>query len=387
MGVSADSLPTVVRAGEDQGGVLRALVDMQRAASAPTSMSSILSTIAATLEEPSGAHVSIVILDERHRVDATGGRTVTADDGEIFAGLASGRAGKDRARREVLVVPDIETDARLERWHSGFREAGYRSVCVLPLGARSTGVLIVSASTTRVWTEREVNVLELIAEHVAAAVRSAQLLHEQKLRLTAHTLLLRGLREQTLDHRARLEALQRQLELDDDAGVAELVADFETQLNQTYAVALRQIRPPVIAGLVWGETSIARQKGVTLRLDGRSSLTELPARLRETEAVSIIGNLLQNAFDAVAGLPASRRRVTLLISESTHSLLIRVRDWGVGLSEETVPDLLEYGVSTKPGHDGVGLAVVAAIATAAGGHVKVEPRTIGTAFDVVIPRD
>jgi sensor histidine kinase regulating citrate/malate metabolism len=198
---------------------------------------------------------------------------------------------------------------------------------------------------------------------------------------------MRGLREQTLDYLARINALQDQLERGDKSGVVDLVADFESQLSETYAVMLRQIQPSVIASLLWGESSIARQKAVVFHLDRRSRLTRLPSRLGETEAVSLIGNLLQNAFDAVDGMPPSRRKVTLLIAESEHLVRFRVRDWGVGLQGFTNRDVLGYGFSTKPGHDGVGLAVVAGIANAAGGQVNVDRPHVGAAFEVVVPRD
>lgn len=377
------------RTDQEDAGVLRALVNISRAASTPAPMSSILSTIAANVEELVGAQAAaILLLDGHHRLDIAGGRGVAAENGESFAGAASGGILNGPGRRAVI-VSDIESDGRFERWRVSFRRAGYRSVAAmtLALGATPIGALVVYKREAHEWSEHEAGVVELIGEHVASAVRAAQLLDEQKHRLAAHTLLMRGLREQTLEHLARINALKDQLERADEGGVAELVADFETQLSETYAVVLRQIRPSVIAGLLWGESSIARQKGVVFRLDRRSRLTQLPSRLGETEAVSLIGNLLQNAFDAVDGMPSSRRKVTLWIGESERSVRFRVRDWGVGLQELTDRDLLEHGFSTKPGHDGVGLAVVAAIANAVGGRVDVDRPPVGAVFDVVVPRD
>jgi signal transduction histidine kinase len=376
------------RRDQEAVGVMRALVNISRAASTPAPLTSILSKIAENVEELVGAQAAaILLMDGHHRLGIAGGRGIVAENGESFAGAALGRIPDPGLR--AVIVSDIESDGRFELWRASFRRAGYRSVAALSLvlSARPIGSLVVYKRETHEWSEQEVGVIELIGEHVASAVRAAQLLDEQKHRLAAHTRLLRGLREQSLDHVARIKAFRDQLERADEGGVAELVADFETQLSETYAVVLRQIRPSVIAGLLWGEFSIARQKGVVLRLDRRSRLTQLPSRLCETAAVSLIGNLLQNAFDAVDGMPSSRRKVTLWIGESERSVRFRVRDWGVGLQELTDRDLLEHGFSTKSGHDGVGLAVVAAIAGAAGGRVEVARPPVGAVFDVVVPRD
>ena len=96
--------------------------------------------------------------------------------------------------------------------------------------------------------------------------------------------------------------------------------------------------------------------------------------------MTIVGNLLENAFDAVGALEPARRRVHLTIVDDAQTLLIRVSDRGPGVSDGRA-QLIERGFSTKTGHAGVGLALVHDAATAAGGTFDVR----GSTFTVTIP--
>ena len=97
--------------------------------------------------------------------------------------------------------------------------------------------------------------------------------------------------------------------------------------------------------------------------------------------MTILGNLLENAFDAVAELEPARRRVRLAIAERDGALRIRVSDRGPGLPEH----VRERGVTTKLGHAGVGLALVGDAVAAAGGTIETASDANGTTFTVTIP--
>ena len=98
--------------------------------------------------------------------------------------------------------------------------------------------------------------------------------------------------------------------------------------------------------------------------------------------MTIIGNLLENAFNAVAGLTPDRRRVRLRIVEDAGALTIRVADRGKGLDGARA---VERGVSTKDGHAGVGLTLVRDAVAAAGGTLSVESTPQGSTFTVSVP--
>jgi sensor histidine kinase regulating citrate/malate metabolism len=203
--------------------------------------------------------------------------------------------------------------------------------------------------------------------------------------LAAQAALVTSLCDQRRHQMARLRSISSSLDGNDTTVVLRLAAGFEQDFAGSYPAVARRIEFRRIASLLSGKAAIAHQSGIRLTLDPAISLRRLPAALTETQAVSLVGNLLDNAFDAVARMRGPRRRVDLLLNDTGDRLQVRVRDWGPGLTGIAERQLLSPGFTTKPGHYGVGLAVVRALAEGAGGSLRIERPAAGTAFEVVIP--
>jgi sensor histidine kinase regulating citrate/malate metabolism len=146
------------------------------------------------------------------------------------------------------------------------------------------------------------------------------------------------------------------------------------------------IGDPIIAALVLAEMNLARQRGIELHLHAVSALSELPPLLTAADAVTVVGNLLDNALDAVEAMPPERRRVELTLSEDDDTLTISVRDHGAGLPVTAMDRLFTRGFSSKTEHAGVGLTLAADAVTAANGTIAVERHEQGTTFVVTVPR-
>jgi two-component system CitB family sensor kinase len=143
---------------------------------------------------------------------------------------------------------------------------------------------------------------------------------------------------------------------------------------------------------VLAEAVVAGQRGIRLTLAPDSRLEALPATLTDTLVVTILGNLLDNAFDAVANMPAERREVILRVrsGDGDGAMTIEVTDRGAGLPDGEAP-IFDSGVSLKPGHAGIGLSLVrdaahaAHAAHAAMGAVDASRGDETTTFRVSIP--
>ncbi|MFS7240233.1 ATP-binding protein [Serratia proteamaculans] len=144
-----------------------------------------------------------------------------------------------------------------------------------------------------------------------------------------------------------------------------------------------------LCGLLLGKYSSAKEKGVELRFDPACQLGQTPAALNETELMSIIGNLLDNAVDATLHCDAPHEAVELYISDNGNELVIEVADRGTGIAPEVRDTLFEQGVTTKDdkGDHGIGLHLVASHVAQAHGSIEVsdnEPH--GTIFSLFIPK-
>jgi signal transduction histidine kinase len=74
------------------------------------------------------------------------------------------------------------------------------------------------------------------------------------------------------------------------------------------------------------------------------------------------------------------------IRQTPAEIVFRVRDWGPGISDENLEKIFDGDFTTKPGHAGIGLALVRSIVHRARGRIDVErPSGGGLAMSAVFP--
>ena len=106
----------------------------------------------------------------------------------------------------------------------------------------------------------------------------------------------------------------------------------------------------------------------------------------QAELLTIVGNLLDNAVDALANTP--RPRTVTVQFDDADGVFIAVRDNGPGVPADKIDQVVVDGYSTKdprPGmRRGIGLALVSRIVHRAGGTLDVFPGPGGN-FEVWLP--
>lgn len=95
----------------------------------------------------------------------------------------------------------------------------------------------------------------------------------------------------------------------------------------------------------------------------------------------LVRNLVRNAVQASRGKP-----VTIILKKHHSTLLLEVRDQGVGVPPEDLPHLFERFYSRSHGGTGLGLSVVKRVAEQHGGQVEVDSQLgQGTTMRVKLP--
>lgn len=159
------------------------------------------------------------------------------------------------------------------------------------------------------------------------------------------------------------------------AFAAEEIASSQ-RLTDAYVAS---VHDPGLVALLLGKTAQASAVGVELNVDPES---ELPAGVAPTrDLVTVVGNLLDNAIEAVAGQPEALVQFGGYV-EQGHAVL-EIADNGPGIPAEHRADVLRRGWSTKPGDGrahGLGLTLVAECVARLGGTLQLDgpPGTVVT---------
>jgi two-component system CitB family sensor kinase len=131
----------------------------------------------------------------------------------------------------------------------------------------------------------------------------------------------------------------------------------------------QRIGDPALAALLLAKAAACRERGVQLVLDSES---HLPADVVPSEdLVTIVGNLIDNALDALAD--GAGGRIDVRLAAEGDRVRLEVRDDGPGIPTEALEHVFEAGWTTKPGtatgRRGLGLALVCTAAARLGGRV------------------
>jgi two-component system, CitB family, sensor kinase len=192
------------------------------------------------------------------------------------------------------------------------------------------------------------------------------------------------LRAQTHEFKNRLHTLAGLIQLGRSEDALGIIRAQSRQIDEVRDL-IAEIAVPRLAALLIGKFERARELGVTLNLEPGSGLTASWANQSEVIEL-IVGNLLENAFDAVLEPdPGHSGRVTLVIGEDPDGLQIEVQDNGHGVPESLRKNVFDLGVSSKGEGRGLGLSLVRQQVTALHGSLEHFRRDQITVFQVSLP--
>ena len=239
--------------------------------------------------------------------------------------------------------------------------------------------LLVVSSSPATWQGREVGAVVTLRDHTELRSVTGE--------LDVVRALTESLRSQNHEAANRLHTVVSLVEMGrtDDA-VAFATEELRVAQRLTDHV-VGAVGDPVVAALLLGKSAEAAERGVELTIDGDLPEDVLDgAGLRPRELVTVLGNLVDNALDAVSGRP--ERRVAIGLRLSGDRLRVSVGDSGPGLPQTDSAHVLERGWTTKATDGGsvgrgLGLALVGQVARRYGGHVAIGRSGLGGAEFVV----
>ncbi|MCR6707063.1 sensor histidine kinase [Enterobacter bugandensis] len=147
-----------------------------------------------------------------------------------------------------------------------------------------------------------------------------------------------------------------------------------------------KVKSPVVAGFLLGKINRAKEAGVTLTLADESLIPDTASEEQVAVLITALGNLIENALDAMAG--QQEGEIGLLLHYQNGWLSCEVSDDGPGIDPTQLEAIFTKGFSTKGENRGVGLFLARQQIQNLGGDITVESEPgVFTQFFVHIPWD
>jgi len=196
--------------------------------------------------------------------------------------------------------------------------------------------------------------------------------------------LVEALRAQAHEFSNTLHTISGLIELGRTAEVVDLISAHTDTHEHLTAAYESDLPDSLLVALLIAKSAIAAERGIhfSVKVTGLQDATLVGSR----ELITIIGNLVDNAFDSVAGPRDGGARVDLTVTRDGDTLELCVLDNGPEITPDVQASMFDEGFTTKStdAHAGIGLSLVRSAVAAAGGSVEVEHDN-GTRFRVRIP--
>ncbi len=162
--------------------------------------------------------------------------------------------------------------------------------------------------------------------------------------------------------------------------LAECLLQAKASQSQMDSLKTLHMRPSLSA-LILAKASKATELGIPLTVDCKSDLLGLSTRLSEEQLCSLIGNLTENALEAVKRQKDAIVRVN--VNESDNEYIIQVSNNGPAITCG-LEALCELGYTTKMNdfEHGIGMHLVRSIVEQGQGHMELDSDDSETAFTI-----
>jgi len=166
------------------------------------------------------------------------------------------------------------------------------------------------------------------------------------------------LRAQTHEFANHLHAISGLIQLQEYEEVIRFIDGVSFSRSKVFEDVSAHIQEPTIAALLIAKASVATERGILLEVSNDSRLGRGDEQIAR-DLTTIVGNLIDNAMDAVAEMP--KPKIMLSVHEADNLITVRVSDNGPGIADDAMKEIFTQGFSTKDatvsGGRGFGLAL------------------------------
>ncbi|MGE9551974.1 sensor histidine kinase [Erwinia amylovora] len=195
-----------------------------------------------------------------------------------------------------------------------------------------------------------------------------------------------ALRERSHEFMNKLHVILGLLYMKNYPKLEDYILQTANNYQEEIGALQHKIRSPVIAGFLLGKMNRAKETGHTLALAEECLVPDNPNEQQVAVLITVLGNLIENALDAMAAQPDGE--VSVLLHYHNGWLGCEVSDDGPGIAPEHIQTIFDKGFTTKGGEHGVGLTLARQQTEDLGGSLAVESEPgVFTQFFVQLPWD
>lgn len=179
-----------------------------------------------------------------------------------------------------------------------------------------------------------------------------------------------------------------QMEMYDEA--TSYIQNITMVQRENISRVMHAVSEPAVAALLIGKIARASELNINFILRENCCYSSADMNLPSEMLITVIGNLLDNAFDAMNSADSFAEKKELLfgIYSRADAVLITVDDNGHGIRQDALPYIFDNGYSTKGEGRGTGLYQVKMMVENFGGTITVESQeAVGTSFSVKFSKE
>lgn len=209
--------------------------------------------------------------------------------------------------------------------------------------------------------------------------------------LTGTRYLVDSMRANNHDFTNKLHVILGLIQMEMYEEAISYIENISIVQRATISKIMNTVNEPAVAALLIGKSARASELNVKFVLREGCYYSNTALNLPAEALVTIIGNLIDNAFEAMnerdemVGQP---KELLLGIYSRPGAVLITTDDTGRGIPKEDLEHIFENGYSTKGEGRGTGLFQVKSLVEGLGGTISVETQEgVGTSFSVSFTSD
>ncbi|MFS0576601.1 sensor histidine kinase [Sporosarcina sp. 179-K 3D1 HS] len=205
--------------------------------------------------------------------------------------------------------------------------------------------------------------------------------------LTGVQVFVDTLRVQNHEYSNKIHTIAGLIQMDQGQKALDYIFQLTDEQQSLADVFSNQIHDDSIQGLILGKVSRGRELGITTNLHPETYFMNYPEGVTVHDLVVILGNLVDNSFEALTQSANETKEVTILIRETEDELLVRVEDTGDGIPYSLHDSLFTRGFSTKENEGrGIGLFLINSIVERVEGDIYIDDaKPSGAIISICLP--